>query len=223
MSVARSELVSSVAERVVVLSPGRVRVAIDGRTGSGKTSFANELAAQIRKRGRPTLRATLDDFKKPWSHSIEHGYDRSSGEGYYRNPHDFESTRRLMLEPAGRLGSGVVVLCAFDPLTGVDHRSATVKAPDDAVLVVDGVFAFRPEYNDLWEYRIYLEVDSNVAVERGVTRDTPLEGRAEAVRLHRDRYTTSELIYESEVDPRRLADLVVDNTALEDPFIVTMT
>ncbi len=54
-----------------------------------------------------------------------------SGEGYYRNAHDHESVRRLLLEPAGPSGSGQVVLCAHDLLTGVDHR-AVVPEVDPA-------------------------------------------------------------------------------------------
>jgi uridine kinase len=62
------------------------------------------------------MSASFDDFKKPWRDVREKGYDRTSGEGYYRNAPDFESARELQLEPAGPDGSGVVVLCAHDPL-----------------------------------------------------------------------------------------------------------
>jgi uridine kinase len=66
-------------------------VIVDGLTASGKTSFGHELAASIRSLDRSTLRASLDDFKKPWSDARAKGYDRLSGEGYYRNAPDFES------------------------------------------------------------------------------------------------------------------------------------
>jgi uridine kinase len=55
---------------------------VDGLTGAGKTCFAHELAAALRAVGRPTMRASMDDFKHPWRHASEHGYDRVSGEGY---------------------------------------------------------------------------------------------------------------------------------------------
>ena len=208
----RTELVASLADAIVSLADYRLRVAVDGLSASGKTSFGHELAAAIRRRGRPTLRASFDDFKKPWRDSIEKGYDRTSGDGYYRNAPDFESARHLLLEPAGPDGSGQVVLCAHDPLTGVDHRGVTVRAPDDAVLIVDSVFAFRPEYNEFWDYRIWLDIPTEESVRRGIARDADMEGgRDEAERLHRDRYLASELIYIAEVDPKAKADVVVDN------------
>jgi uridine kinase len=47
-------------------------------------------------------------------------------------------------------------------------------------LIVDSVFAFRPQYNDCWEYRIWLEADPDVALRRGITRDIAAEGIEEA-------------------------------------------
>jgi uridine kinase len=100
-SAERTAVIGEVAARVAGLSPGRLRVAIDGRTAAGKTSFGHELAAGLRGLGRPTMRASLDDFKHPWRHAREHGYDRVTGEGYYRNAYDFDSARTLLLTRPG--------------------------------------------------------------------------------------------------------------------------
>jgi uridine kinase len=211
-----------VAGQVAGLGTGRLRVAVDGRTGSGKTSFGHELAAALRGLGRPAMRASMDDFKHPWRHAREHGYDRVSGEGYYRNAYDFASARDLLLRPAGPGGSGEVILCAHDPLTGQDHRDKVISAPRDAILIVDSVFAFRPEYNEYWDYRIWLETDPEVALRRGISRDTVAEGAAEAARVHRDRYGVAEAIYLAEVDATALADVVIDNNDFERPRILAL-
>jgi len=55
-----------------------------------------------------------------------------------RNAHDFVSAQTLLLQPSGPMGTGKVVLCAHDPLTGVDNRSVVVDrkhpaAPKSAV------------------------------------------------------------------------------------------
>lgn len=220
LSTARTELIDHLAARITRLSSERLRVAIDGFTAAGKTSLGHELAAAIRALGRPTLRASLDDFKHPWRQARELGYDRVSGEGYYRNAYDFAAARELLLRPAGPEGSGQVVLCAHDPLTGEDHRETTVDAPPDAVLLVDSVFAFRPEYNDLWDFRIWLDVDPEVSLARGIARDTALEGRDGATRLHRDRYHAAELIYIAEVEPVSIADVLIDNRDFANPRVL---
>lgn len=217
----RTELIGEVAGRITAVGPGRLRVAVDGMTTAGKTSFGHELAAAIRRRGRPTLRASLDDFKNPWREARGLGYDRESGPGYYRNAYDFTSARELLLGPAGPDGSGNVVLCARDPLTGVDWRDAVVAAPADAVLIVDSVFAFRPEYNDHWDYRIWLAVNPDLALARGIARDAAMEGSLEAAaQLHRGRYHVAELLYISEVGPLAQADVVIDNNDFARPRIV---
>jgi uridine kinase len=224
LSEARTAVVAEVAQRIRRRSPDRLRVAVDGFTAAGKTSFGHELAAALRALGRPTLRASFDDFKHPWRHAREHGYDRVTGNGYYRNAYDFESARTLLLAPAGPDGSGIVALCAHDPLTGADRRALTVTAPADAILVVDSVFAFRPEYNEFWDFRIWIDVDSAVSLARGIERDTASEGGVDAATtLHRDRYHAAEEIYLAEVDPRSLADVVVDNSDFAHPRLTWRT
>jgi uridine kinase len=219
-SAERAGVIGLLAGWIAELGPGRLRVAVDGLTGAGKTSFGHELAAALRGLGRPTMRASMDDFKHPWGHAREHGYDRVTGEGYYRNAYDFRSARDLLLAPAGPSGSGVVVLCGVDPLTGEDHRDKRVSTPAGAILVVDSVFAFRAEYNDCWEYRIWLEVEPEIALCRGVSRDSAAEGFEEAARLHHERYRVSEMIYLAEVRPQALADVIVENSNFACPRIV---
>jgi uridine kinase len=218
-SVARVRVIDEVASRVCASGSGRLRVVVDGRTGAGKTTFADELAAAVRERGRSTLRASLDDFKYPWRHARAHGYDRVTGEGYYRNAHDFVSARTLLLEPSGPTGTGQVALCAHDPLTGADHRSVVVDAPNNAVLVVDGVFGMRPEYDEYWDVRIWLRAEPGVAIARGIKRDAELEGYEEALRLHTTRFAVSEQLYVDEVAPTHKANIVIDNTDFENPAI----
>ena len=107
--------------------PRPAPVAVDGMTCAGKTSFGHELAAALRDLGRPTARASMDDFKNPWREARELGYDRLSGEGYYRNAYDFRSARDLLLAPAAPGGSGDLVLCAHDPLT--ETPTGTRRSP----------------------------------------------------------------------------------------------
>ncbi|MFA1542574.1 uridine kinase [Actinomadura monticuli] len=213
----RHAVVERVAERVLRLGEGRLRVAIDGRTAAGKTSLGHELAERISAAGRPVLRASLDDFKRPWREA--HLYDRTSGEGYYRNAFDYTAVTTLLLQPSGPRGSGQCALCGIDPLTQRDHSSNVVQAPPDAVLVVDGVFAFRPQINAYWDLRIWLEVDAEVSIQRGIARDRAREG-TEAETLHRDRYLPAERLYMAEVDPARLAEVIIGNNEIDRPRIL---
>ncbi len=203
-------LLERIADIIGALGDHRLRIGIDGYTASGKTSLGDALANVLAGRGRPVLRASLDDFKRPWSE--RHLYDRQSGDGYYRNAFDLDSARRLLLEPSAPHADGVVVLCSIDPLTQIDHSEMTTSMPANAVLVVDGVFAFRPELDTYWDLRIWVEIDTELSVRRGVARDAGMyAGAAEAEAVHRTRYLASELLYIEEVDPTSFVDVIVDN------------
>jgi uridine kinase len=88
------------------------------------------------------------------------------------------------------------------------------------VLIVDSVFGMRPEYDEFWDFRIWIDVPQDVAAVRGIERDTDLEGRDEAERLHRERYQIGEQIYVSEVDPTGRANIVINNTDYAKPTVV---
>lgn len=214
----RAAVVAAVADRILRLGPQRLRVGIDGLTAAGKTSFGHELAAYVSRAGRPVLRASLDDFKRPWRE--RHLYDRETGPGYYRNAFDYDAVTRLLLKPTGPDGSGACVLCSIDPLTQIDHSDVVTPAPDDAVLIVDGVFAFRPEINGHWDFRVWLEIDPQQSIRRGAARDQDWAG-SEAEAVHRDRYLPAEELYLAEVDPLRLVDVVIDNRDFARPFVVS--
>ena len=218
-SAARSAVLDHIADRILACGPGRLRIAVDGRTAAGKTSLGHELAQRVVDAGRPVMRASLDDFKRPWREA--HRYDRTSGEGYYRNAFDHHAVRRLLLDPAAPEGDGRVALCSIDPLTQVDHSSDVLELPADGVLVVDGVFAFRPELDDHWDLRIWVDIDAELSLQRGTARDTDMEGgAAPAEALHRDRYLAAETIYLAEVDPVGRAQVVVDNTDFTRPRLL---
>ena len=223
VSLSRSNLLTSIARSICCISEKRIRVAVDGFPAAGKTVFADELAVKIRELQRPTLRTSFDNFKNPWRDAREKGYDRITGFGYYRNAPDFLSATELLLKPAGSDGSGLVVLCAFDPLTGVDYRDVSVKAPDNSILIVDSMFALRPEYNDYWEYRIWLDVSVSLSLRRGIARDSAAEGKAQAESVHRNRYHEAEKLYLNEVNPKRIADLIVDNSDFDEPILIKPT
>jgi len=213
----RSALVATVAGRIDIEHPGRVVIAIDGRTAAGKTTFGHELARELASRGRTVLRASLDDFKQPWRD--RHLYDRESGEGYYRNAFDYEALARLLLQPFRAGAPGGVALCSIDPITQLDHSATRVPAPEGAALVVDGVFAFRPEIDDWWDVRIWLDVDPEGSVARGAERDAGREGD-DAASLHRDRYGVAEEVYLREAGPIARADFVIDNRDFAAPRLV---
>lgn len=85
---------------------------------------------------------------------------------------------------------------------------AAVAAYD--AVIVDGVFLFRPELDDLWDVRVYVDVDPAEQERRVLARDTARFGSPEAVReRYARRYRPAYDAYRAAVGPERRADVVV--------------
>jgi uridine kinase len=128
----------------------RVLVAIDGPDAAGKTTFANEVAANL---SAPVFRASIDDFHRPRAHRLARG--PLSPEGYYEDAFDVQAAREELLLPF-RHGAPVIRDKVHDLRSDsrVDRPSVSVR--DAKVLVVDGVFLLRPELRELWDIAVYL-------------------------------------------------------------------
>ncbi|MBB6373010.1 uridine kinase [Pseudonocardia eucalypti] len=208
----RARVLGRVADHLVARLPGRrVRVAVDGVTGAGKTTLAGELAAAVRERGRPAVIVSMDGFHHPRAHRYRAG--RLSAEGYYRDAYDFQAFARLVLAPLGPGGNGrfparIIDLAADAP---VDEPPST--AEPDTVLLVDGTFLQRTELAPHWDETIYLDVDHSLARQRAVQRDISnaavFADADEAERAYRERYHPACRMYADEVDPAVRAGVLI--------------
>ncbi len=215
----REAVLDRLADLIVAIRPPHVvRVAVDGVDAAGKTTLADELVPLVEGRGRPVVRATLDGFHRPRSERYRQG--PASPAGYYHDSFDYDALRRELLQPLCPGGSRRYRARVFDLHSDEPVRDAPAVAPIDAVLLVDGVFLLRPELNDLWDFRVFVEVDGGEALKRALIRDERLFGSAdEALRRYRTRYAPGQRLYLDEVDPVRLADVVFENTDVSSPAL----
>ena len=96
-----------------------------------------------------------------------------------------------------------------------DHsRLRRAVLASNALLLVDGIFLLRRELNDLWDFRIFVQIDLDESIRRGIARD----GR-DKEELYRRRYVPAQRCYLEDVRPARLANVVVDNTDVTCPSI----
>jgi uridine kinase len=98
-------------------------------------------------------------------------------------------------------------------------RAHVLAQPRDAPLIADGVFLFHPALADLWDLTIFLRVDRDAALARGLARDSSWMENAEE--RYATRYVPGETRYLEEVDPESRADIVLDTTDLARPRLLT--
>jgi uridine kinase len=199
----RAEVVALVAG--MVPERGRVRVAVDGPGGAGKTVFADELGGALAALGRPVLRASVDGFHRPRAERYRRG--RTSPTGYWLDAFDYGRLAAVLLEPFGR--GEPVRTAGHDVRTDARVDLPPVPVPEHAVLIVDGVFTHRDELAAYWEFSVYLQVDMEIAVARMIARD----GIPPATVA---RYVAADRIYAA-LRPAERATVVLDNTHLAAP------
>ena len=216
----RQEILQQLADVIASIKYSHpVRMAIDGIDAAGKTRLADELAPLIERRGRPVIRASIDGFHRPRQERYRQG--RDSPEGYYEDSFDYAGLREVLLMPLGPHGTRHYRRAVFD--VGIDAPLETKEevAPLDAVLLFDGVFLLRPELEDVWDYRIFINVDFEVALQRAIRRDLTHLGSVEAVRAHYlQRYFSGQKIYLQVVQPEERADVIVENDDPAQPGLV---
>jgi len=211
-------LLERLADTVVSLYPDRtIRVAIDGVDGVGKTTLADMLAPLVVGRGRPAIRASVDDFHHP--RSIRYACGRYSPDGFYLNSYDYDALRAVMLDPLGPGGSGRYVARRFDHRTDRPVTDEVRLAPPSAALIVDGIFLHRPELRSCWELSILLKADFAISVPRGAARDQTPEAVSPSSPAYR-RYVGGQKLYLTACEPERRADIVIDYSDLQQPNVV---
>jgi uridine kinase len=211
----RKGVIDDLAMMIAALQqPSPVRVAVDGRTASGKTRFADELAARIMRENREVIRTSIDGFHNP--KAIRYARGRYSAEGYYFDARDLTAIRMLLLDPLGPDGDRRYRTTSFDLEMDTPIDQTPLTASEKSVLLVDGTFLQRPEL--IWDLTIFVESSEQISEERGVNRDAVrLGGLAEARQLYANRYRPAFDLYEKLCKPRLTADVVIENDDLENP------
>lgn len=190
-------------------------VVVDGPDGVGKTHFADELAELLAGRGRRVVRASVDSFHHPREH--RHALGRTP-EAVWSRHFDYHALRRELLDP-WLAGPDTAYRRAWHDVTTDEHVDpAPEPVPSRGVLVVDGIFAQRPELEHAWDLVVLLDAPPEVTVARLAARDG---SPADPEHPDQRRYLDAQRIYRRTCAPHAHADLVVDNTDLAAPRLVT--
>ena len=208
----------------MVKCPHPLRVAVDGVDAAGKTSLADELSSNLTEMGRIAIQSTIDGFHNP--RSIRYRRGPMSPEGYFHDSFDYRSITSRLLIPLGQDGDRSYQTAVFDYRTDRVVEVPVLKAPDDAVLLFDGIFLQRPELAGFWDFCLFVDASVDTALERATVRYTSNNGRdhqsadvADLRKRYKLRYIPAQQEYLRSCRPKEIADVVIDNNDLARPFI----
>jgi uridine kinase len=184
-------------------------VAVDGWTGSGKTTILKEL----QKINPELLCINQDDFifaSKEIKKLLSEAEDRSVVfELHNRNHNAIEE-----LITQFKTNGGLYTAKTFNYTTGAVD---VIKEFDlnKKMLVIEGVYMFHPKLlNKLWDKRIYLEGNLAVIDERRIKREKERWGKDYFPEDHPDSFFRQVVIslkrYKEQYKPEEQADLVIN-------------
>lgn len=186
----------------------RALVGVDGVDGSGKTTFSAALApALAAAAGRPVLLIHLDDFLNP--SAVRHRRGRRSPEGFWLDTYDYAAFHEFILAPLGAGGDGGYRAASYDPAADAVRPAERRQAPEDAVVVVEGMFLHRDGLHGRWNFSVFLDVPFTETARRMALRDgTHPDPEHPTMR----RYVQGQRLYLQAADPRSRADVVITDT-----------
>lgn len=213
----RRELVSKVADHILDLQLHHpIKVAISGITASGKTTLANELAEELRRRKKEVVRTSIDNFHNP--RAIRYRQGKDSAIGYYEDAHDYQALMENLLIPLGENGDRQYQTISLDLEKDEYVNAEKQVAKDDTIFIVDGTFLLKKELIHLFDYKIFVQTDFELARKRGAKRETIAFGSYESAEtMFLNRYHAASGLYLKEHNPQENADIVINNNDVEAP------
>ena len=176
-------------------------IALDGRTGAGKSTMAAALVDRL-----PATVIPTDDF---FAADITNaGWDERTAAERARDAIDWRRIRESVLEPL--LAMRPASWHPFDFAAGTrpdgtyPMASNAVRREPAPVIILDGAYSARPELADVIDLCVLVEVSTSTRLTRLAARDDP----AFRVAWH-DRWDAAESYYFTNVRPPAAFDLVV--------------
>ena len=172
-------------------------VAVDGCGGSGKSTFAKELA----KLSADIAIIHMDDFYKPST-------QRDKGTVIQKHVGadvDWQRLKKEVLVPLTNNENSKYQM--YDWSSDMLGKWNTVYF--GGIVVVEGVYSLREELADLYDYKIFVDCSRKIRLERGIKRDG--EGSRD---IWEKNWMVQEDRYMKKHKPYEKSDLIIDGCGI---------
>lgn len=174
-----------------------VLVALDGKSGTGKSTIAKQLAEIL-----GGVEINSDNF---WSGGPNEEWDKKTPEQKSDKAIDWQRLRSELLIPL--LSGKVAKWHSFDWEKGQGLSPTEIINNPSQLIILDGAYSSRPELQDLIDLSILVEVsDDHNRRQRLIAREN--EGY---MKDWHSRWDVAENYYFSKVRPRNSFDLIINN------------
>jgi uridine kinase len=213
----KSKILEEICAQILAIQKTTpILIGIDGVDGAGKTTFAKSLTEMLKQKNAQVLSASVDNFHNP--REVRYKRGENSPEGFFYDSYNYDLLKEYLLNPFTK-NEGKYRLTAFDHITNSQTNSIPEKVHNNNILIVEGIFLFRPEIINYWDFKILLTADFNTTLKRDIQR-TKSKSKTEVTNKFNTRYRPGQEIYSSLVNLKEKANLIIDNTDYNKPKIL---
>ncbi|MFC4559265.1 kinase [Virgibacillus kekensis] len=175
-------------------------VAVDGLSRSGKTTLTIKMQKLLQEKSIPVHVFHIDDYITNRNKRYNTGYE--AWYEYYQLQWEVTWLKENFFNKLKT--SNEFYLPKYNPKTE-GHIAQTVTLPKTAVIIIEGVFLQREEWQDVYDYIIFMDAD----------RESRFNRESKKVKQHmdkfRNRYWMAEDYYLNKQHPKEHADLIIHN------------
>ncbi|MDG5471282.1 kinase [Jeotgalibacillus sp. ET6] len=177
-------------------------IGIDGLGGSGKTTLAMQLQNEFKSAGCETFLVHIDNYIVQRENRYETGFEE-----WYEYYHLQWDVEMIQAELFDKLSNSIRQLT----LPYYDKSSNTIQdqlmdVPPDAIMIIEGVFIQRKEWQNYFDYMIFLDCSLELRSKRVLARDRYLGDNQARIEKYKSRYWLAEDYYLQKVKPIENAD-----------------
>ena len=171
-------------------------IGINGIDCSGKTTFAKLVSKYFTHYKIENVCLDIDNFNNPAIESetykafVSDSWDEEDLNKYYELIINFSDATRAVSESKKKY----------------------------SLVILDGIFIYKPQLVDIFDLKIYLDIDISLGRKRFAKRRS-IKRDKRPFDIFEEIWVLSHLRYESEVHPKRISDLVIDYNAESQPVL----
>ena len=184
-------------EKLMKNNTKSILVALDGRSGTGKSTIAKEIANRL-----GGVEILADNF---WAGGSDEEWDKRTPQEKSNTAIDWKRIRNEVLEPL--LSGEPASWRSFDWKAGKGLAKNAIKCNPTKLIVLDGAYSSRPELQDIIDLSILVEAPDDF---NRRTRLINREGKNYMDNWHK-RWDPAEDYYFSNVRPKSSFDIVIIN------------
>jgi len=182
-------------------------VGVSGIDGCGKGYVAAQLQAHLALRG--VIPAILN--ADGWLNLPQTRFDQSAPAiNFYENAIRLDQFFTQLVVPL-RDGRSVHLVADFVEETASDYRKHIYDYKDVSVVLVEGIFLFKPQYREYFDLAIWIDCSFPTALARAIDRAQEGLSPANTIAAYDTIYFPAQKIHLAQDKPRENADLIFEN------------